>query len=37
MATQETQSYVDIGFIDQAAFKGGNETTAGLVWFTIPN
>jgi hypothetical protein len=33
MSLVETASYVDIGFIDQASFKGGSATEAGLTWF----
>jgi hypothetical protein len=36
MTLDDEATYVDIGYMDEAAFRGGSSTEAGLVWIPMP-
>jgi len=36
MTLDDETTYVDIGYMDEAAFKGGSSTEAGLIWISMP-
>lgn len=36
ITNEDAQSFVDIGFIDNNALKGGTWKSSGLVWISMP-
>jgi hypothetical protein len=36
LQSDDVETYVDIGNMDESAFLGGSSTSAGLIWIAIP-